>query len=497
MHGGENHLNHARHSNVSSTVVVGDGTDTHGGGNHSNQSADTSNSNSTGAQSSRISKVRAQLRAGDHNSYTPHFVTIGPYNRTPPSPQAEHIKLICVEFMERKLREEEGAEGGGLAHVVEPLVPRVRACYDHDTAGEMTTEALSTLLLRDGCYLLGTTCNLPLPAANNPQAPPAPSNNVNAAAAMHVTRAQETASVRDTVFLLENQIPFVVLEAIHERVTGGNRSLLQSCLGPYVRKLLVDLLYISPWVEVPSLPEPPSHLLHLVHTYFKSPVTEPQQRSSSTGDDNTASTLDTPLLPIRSDRTGRWRRATEYCKYGDVRFKRRNDFKEGERWTFLDVRHDAGTLWIPLLRVDGMTWTILRNLMALEEQQEERRPVTAYCVFMSQVACTVEDVELLQRRGILEQFLGSDEEVAKGFANLCKGVIFDVDIPERNYLRSTWHELHKLCCDQGRNFMGSFRQKHWSEPLVRAGFGIAFCFFVFQLLQVILTFIPLVHKRNK
>jgi len=464
-----------------------------------------------------ISMVRAQLRAVDDSSYKPHYVTIGPYHSNPRSQQVEDIKLCCVAFMERQLREEERS---GLAHLMdETLVAQVKACYDHDKVGNMTTRALSTLLLRDGCYLLGSTCTdhyLSLLAAANsrPQAPPAPSSNVfvvvdavaAAAASMRVTptRADEMASVRDTVFLLENQIPFVVLQTIHDRVTGsrGDRATLLQVLGPYVRKLLVelDLLYISSREAASSLPpEPPSHLLHLVHTYIKSPspTTEPQQGgggggSSTTtgGDDNTAATQENHLLP---NRTGRWRRATEYCRYGDVRFKRR-DFRGGERWTFLDVRHDAGTLSIPRLRVDGMTWTILRNLMALEEQQEERRPVTAYCVFMSQLACRVEDVELLQRQGILEQFLGNDEEVAEGFAGLCKEVVLEVDSLERNYLRPIWHELHELCCDRRRNFMGSFRQRHWSEPLVRAAFGVAFCFFVFQLLQVILTFIPLVQN---
>ncbi|RLN33072.1 hypothetical protein C2845_PM03G34340 [Panicum miliaceum] len=71
-----------------------------------------------------------------------------------------------------------------------------------------------------------------------------------------------------------------------------------------------------------------------------------------------------------------------------------------------------------------------------------------------------------------------------------------VDSIERNYLRSIWHELHELCCDPGRNFTGSFRQRHWREPLVQAAFVVTFCFFVFQLLQVILTLIPL-YKSTK
>ena len=48
----------------------------------------------------------------------------------------------------------------------------------------------------------------------------------------------------------------------------------------------------------------------------------------------------------------------------------------------------------------------------------------------------------------------------------------------------------------GAQFHGSFRQRHWSEPLVHARFLIAFCFFSFLLLQVILTLNPLVQNHK-
>jgi hypothetical protein len=146
----------------------------------------------------------------------------------------------------------------------------------------------------------------------------------------------------------------------------------------------------------------------------------------------------------------------EYRRYGNVRFRRR-EFKNGDEWTFLDVRLHGGTLWVPRLRVDSMTWTVLRNLMALEEHMS-RRPVTAYCIFMSQVAGTVEDVKLLVHSGIVEHFLASDEQVAHGFANLCNGVVMDVNNIDRNYLMPTWHDMQKRCANRVHWFMGWFCQ---------------------------------------
>ncbi|XP_022680428.1 uncharacterized protein LOC111256484 isoform X2 [Setaria italica] len=282
--------------------------------------------------------------------------------------------------------------------------------------------------------------------------------------------------VRDTVFLADNQIPFFVLQKIHERVTGDTTtsSVLKPIAG-YVQEVLQAQLYISEHRRpAPPLTPLPSHLLHLLHFYLQ-PTSPPPAM-----EENAA-----------RPRTSRWRRATEYCKYGNVRFKRRV-FKDNEKWTFLDVRLQGGTLWVPRLRVDGMTWTVLRNLMALEELTPNK-PVTAYCVFMSQVACKVEDVEFLQDQKILEQFLVNDEEVAQGFANLCKGVVLDIDNDDRNYLKPYWHELETLC-NYPRNFMGSFYHKYCRDPVYLAAFIIAGFLFLFELAQVILP-LPVVQKH--
>ena len=103
---------------------------------------------------------------------------------------------------------------------------------------------------------------------------------------------------------------------------------------------------------------------------------------------------------------------------------------------------DGGSLWIPRLHVDNNTWTLLRNLMALEEHRDAR-PATAYFLFMSQLACTAEDVELLRSTKVIEHFLGTDKSATKGFAGLCHSVVLDIDDPQRNYLKPIWHRLEK------------------------------------------------------
>uniref|UniRef100_A0A8I6Y0L8 Uncharacterized protein n=2 Tax=Hordeum vulgare subsp. vulgare TaxID=112509 RepID=A0A8I6Y0L8_HORVV len=376
-----------------------------------------------------ISRVRMQFCGLDSNSYTPQYVPIGPYHVSCSSARIEKEKLCGVSFV--KSLSDENTEGG-IARLVEKLEPRARGCYG-DGVGQLTPEQFSHMLLRDGCYLLLLFVNYVTGACGN--------------GAPTASGCDDSAVVRDTVFLLENQIPLFVLEKIHEHVTGGASMSVLEDIAVSVQELLQAQLYISKKLR----PAPPqsSHLLHLVHAYFQ-PTNLPPEMDE-----------DTAWLTV----TGRWRRAREYVRCGGVRFKRRA-FMNGEEWTVLDVCLKRGTLWIPHLRVDSNTWAILRNLMALEEQIT-RRPVTAYCIFMSQVAGTVEDVKLLVNAGIVEHFLASDEQVAQGFANLCMGVVMDVDNLDRNYLKPIWHKLQERCQSRVFRFIGWFcRDQHLIMSIV-------------------------------
>uniref|UniRef100_M8D2N7 Uncharacterized protein n=1 Tax=Aegilops tauschii TaxID=37682 RepID=M8D2N7_AEGTA len=418
-----------------------------------------------------VPKVREQLRSVDEDSYTPHSVPIGPYHgkspytpwiakekqpigpclgKSPSTPWIAKEKLRYVGFMQNL---SEKHKEGGLEGLVEELVPGAREWYG-DGVDHMAPEELARMLLHDGCYLLGWL-------GNYPDAPPTSCSDHNTV-------------FRDTLYLIENQMPFFLLDKIHARATGGSSSLLDY-MATYIQSLLHAQLYISPGKKQ-GLPEPPSHLLHLVHAFFRptnGQMADPPKRRSTSC-----------LQPNGERETGRWRRATEYSMHANVQFRRR-DFA-ADVTSILDVRLEGGTLDIPCLQVDSKTWTLLRNLMALEEHAEmPERPVTAYCIFMSQVACTVEDVRLLVDAKIVQHFESSDKIAAQGFANLCKGVVMDVHDIQRNYLKPIWHDLEKLCDSKARNFKGSFRHRYCSSRLHQVAFGItaflAFC----QLLQSI------------
>ncbi|KAF8644483.1 hypothetical protein HU200_066450 [Digitaria exilis] len=399
----------------------------------------------------RIIKVRPQLRGDDDDIYSPQYMPIGPYHLDISSQEIEKEKMRSVRLLQSL------SDEAGLRALMEKLEPLARKCYAHGV-GDMMSEQFTSMLLNDGCYLLlffvdYVSSDDRFATCDDDEAP--------------VAAVSRNTLVRDTVFLIENQIPLVVLQRLHEHVTGATTSVVDCIAGP-VQVLLQKMFFISKKPR-PVPPQPCSNLLHLVHAYFE-PTVVPVPGKKSNG------------RRRRHRSTGRWRRATEYLRYANVWFRVR-EFTDDVASSVLDVQLGrGGTVWIPRLRVDSNTWTVLRNLMALEEQ-EEKRPVTAYCLFMSHVACTSEDVELLRRAGIVDHFLSNDEQAAQGFAELCRGVVMEVDDGDRNYLRTMWHELEERCDSRAQRLMGWFR--HGQNVWVAMAVLVALILLACQVIQTL------------
>ncbi|KAJ1257040.1 hypothetical protein BS78_K234300 [Paspalum vaginatum] len=370
-------------------------------------------------------KVRAQLRRRGGDLFTPQSVVIGPYHLHGDDSfeLSEEQKDKAVRYLERF--------NANLEWVVDDeLCPNVRECYTHLPEDAMGDAQFSRMILRDGCYVICLLVEIEQPEDDG-----TPNQH-------QVVDMNDNTSVRDVLYLLDNQIPLFALIRMLEECITPRKPAVEYIEEP-IKNHLVTERYISKRREpVPPTSKYTPDLVHLVYSYFR---WRPSARAAGAGNYGSP--------------TGRWRRATDYSRYADLRFKCRV-FKEpdDDAWTILDIRHDGGTLYIPFLQVSSSTYMLLRNLMALEEKLEER-PVTAYCLFMSQVACTAEDVKLLQRAEIIQHFLGSDEEAANAFAELCDGVAMDIDNLKRNYLKPIWHKLEKRCSDQYHSCMGLFRER--------------------------------------
>lgn len=397
-----------------------------------------------------IGMVGELTRNLDPQEYDPQHVSIGPYHRKR-KPRINEKLASLYAVLAAATPPGKNVE----AYLAALAADEARARSYYANTFDMTRWDFLRMLLLDACYLLNW---LVLPGGN---------------------KQEIDAVLRDVFYLVENQIPYFIVDKVHKLTFSGATGVpasetIAENLSQYIlqkQQYTMSRITITPLVE-------PGNLLHLVHMHFKKPTTTKiSVTSSPTGG---------------QQKVGRWRTAMEYHTSG-VKLKSR-PVGAGSASCILDVTLDSGTLVVPRLRIGDETWRILRNLVALEQQNPGvGSHVTAYCVFMSQMACTARDVELLSRKGVIEHLLGNDGEVAALFSDLCKGVLFDSDDADRNYLSATWQELDKWYRSRPRRWMALLWQKYLANPWLAVGVMAAALGLISTLVQTVYTALSYYH----
>ncbi|PNT66515.1 hypothetical protein BRADI_3g13510v3 [Brachypodium distachyon] len=383
-----------------------------------------------------ISWVGDDIDRGDY--YGPGKVRIGPFHRLqdPSEQSADMMEKEKKRVLHGLLTRNEKARGQELrSHLeaMERLVPYARQRYSSSFSW-MTSKEFAGMLLVDGFFLYSR----------------------------FISRGDDDDITvdRDIMFLLENQIPFFVLDKIHQLLTGPGQvheyyssHFVLEKVAKRVQRVLQRNAYIAT-TNVTSPAAPPYHLLHVLYMYLAP--------AAILGSDSIGIKVNS--APVPENR--RWRRATEYYAAGVGFVNRELDGGNNGARSILDVDLIKDQLHIPRLIIDGNTFRMLRNMVALEQKgmqySTRNSHVTAYCFFLSQVAGTEEDVELLFSKGIIVHMLRSNSDVTKGLAGLCDGVTIEDAFGRdaNNYLRSKKDALEKLCDTTWRRYMAWLRMRN-------------------------------------
>ncbi|KAG5520659.1 hypothetical protein RHGRI_033292 [Rhododendron griersonianum] len=104
-------------------------------------------------------------------------------------------------------------------------------------------------------------------------------------------------------------------------------------------------------------------------------------------------------------------------------------FKKSRSASLNDISFTGGVLSLPPIVVDDTTESTFLELIAFERFHVNfaGSEVTSYIFFMSKIIESAEDVSLLRARGIIENALGSDNDVSILFNSLSKDVTLDQD----------------------------------------------------------------------
>ncbi|KAL6848489.1 hypothetical protein ACP4OV_021783 [Aristida adscensionis] len=455
-----------------------------------------------GGVASVIYRVPENLRASNPDAYKPKLVSVGPYHHG--SPELQPMEADKCGSL-RTLCELAGVTVAELVAELKDKVKEPRMYYRQGI--DMDDDKLLAHLLIDGCFLFGYLGGLK--GFKKPGAPPAP------APAPPVYSV--ASGLQHDVLLLENQVPFAVLEAIASALPPAKDGTAAVDVGELAKEFIRgEFQYVPGSVDELDRFE---HLVDLCYHYlcptsrraYAAAAAEPEQSSSAASATPAVSTGDHQgiTIPQTQDQAEpelrevrRLRRATEYRESG-IHLKPRTTTTtkttatQQQLVSVLDISFSRGELRIPRLVVDERTGRLLRNVVAYEQESFDSwgGHVTAYVLFMSQLMGRAEDVALLSEKGVVVHQLGSDEEVADVFRGAAKGVVFDFG--DDYHLKDVTAALEEHRRDRRNRWAALLRHTYFSNPWLILGATVAMVAFVLSVTQAALNYFRFARELNQ
>ncbi|KAM3288679.1 hypothetical protein P3S67_022109 [Capsicum chacoense] len=354
----------------------------------------------------KIQKVAKKFREIESNvrCYEPLVVSIGPFHHGKPELQLmeKHKELLALQFADQDISIDE------LYKKVKNIMPSVRECYDDELIKKYSHEEFAQMMLLDGCFILqyfhcivtGNYKELKM-------------------------KSHDIAFIRRDLFLLENQLPFEVLQVLMNFM-----SFLGKICGeegpPFTKQESM-----KNWL--------PAHLLELLKTHL--------------------------IDPNAFSEGGCYLRG-EWCPYRSAMELRRAGicFMPGKSRRLSDIKfasfHCSAHLTLPRITIDDSTKAEFLNLVAYEACPDtpDDFAITSYICFMRSLIDNAEDVKELRSKDILLNFFGTDEEVA----NLFKEIALNL-VPNPHAFVDVKYKIQKQCSSRRKAWFAELKNTHFAS----------------------------------
>ncbi|CAA0384796.1 unnamed protein product [Arabidopsis thaliana] len=399
---------------------------------------------SAGKASCCIFRIPDSLAEVNPKAYKPKVVSIGPYHYG-----ENHLQMIQQHkfrflelFVDRATKK--GMDENVLYAAVGALQHKIRASYSEELRIEKSE--LVSMMILDGCFilmlLLIVSRKIDLDLNKDPI----------------FTIPWIFASIQSDLLLLENQVPFFVLQTIFDKSGIGLPGDLNRMAFSFFN-LSID----KPekyWARHRYCTA--KHLLDLnrmtfIPTSSSSNFQHSQDRiqqrigalSMAKGKSGEISSSESTFPLILS---------AKRLRLQGIKFRLRSDAE-----SILDIKLKKNKLQIPLLRLDGFISSIFLNCVAFEQfYTESTNDITTYVVFMGCLLNDQEDATFLNNdKRIIENYFGNENEVSQFFKTICKDVVFDT---RRSYLRNVFEGVNEYTSKTYNGVWAGFRHTHFESP---------------------------------
>ncbi|XP_042422886.1 UPF0481 protein At3g47200-like [Zingiber officinale] len=412
-------------------------------------------------QDSTIFRVSEILRAAQPEAYEPMLVSLGPYHHHKPHLQARNqLKWLLLN----KLLEKSPKKGlRDYLILIKEKEIQVRNTYSVQPIN-MCEETFIEMMLLDCVFVIMILWfwkedQNGLKAIENP---------------VFMSGQRSWIVVARDMLLLENQLPFFLLETLFDSAFPNKHGRLKQWMVQFFSGFVNDKIQ-----EAPKGTNTIHHILHLFYLCIvslnkSSIVVAPQSTvfERLQNDDNHHW-----LTP----RLGWIPSATRLAETG-IKMKRKQ-----KATSFLDITFNKGVLEIPPLEIDDDTNILFRNLIAFEQCQKDASGngnISAYASFMSCIIDTAADVELLQEKAIIINGFGNKKKVANLFSKLCKEVVID---HENCYISGIFKGVNEHNIHKWNTWCADLNPKYFPNPSLCTSF-IVILLFIIAIMQFALLF---------
>ncbi|CAK9157710.1 unnamed protein product [Ilex paraguariensis] len=420
----------------------------------------------------RIEKVPSLMRRaheGDNQEYNPRVVSLGPYHHGKQELQlAENLKhSILPKFISGS-----GKQFDDFYNKVLEVIDDVRSCYVEGSTSDYNDQEFAKMMLLDGCFLLYY-----IECMSN--------RRLEIWEFVHHMGMFAAKYILSDLFLLENQLPLQLLEALmSERFKEDER-------GGMIENFFAVMFAKAPpprskhSISRREDEKQPLHLLEALRTILLSNYDEDKQRIQSSLFPSGRKEL--PICDVKEYIRSSIRPVTELQAKG-IQFKRSNSV------SLKDIKFNSkcfyGQLSLPPRIINAQTKTIYSNLIAYEMCPSTPNDcgITSYISFMKSLICQPEDVRELRSKNILINCLGNDEEVVKMFKD-----IITYDLQKFGIYDQVRKDIQNHYNNKMKTWMAELIHKYFSSPWTVVAFFAATSLLILSFLQSYFTISPTHH----
>ncbi|XP_034709695.1 UPF0481 protein At3g47200-like [Vitis riparia] len=418
-------------------------------------------------------KVPKKLRADvkDEDYYAPKLISLGPYYHGESKLEnGETLKLKLAEAYIQLCHSTVDEIYGTISHSISKL----RGCYDAESTKKYKDDELTIMMLVDGCALLSYIVCVCLGGDHED----------------FDMRYQDLSLLHQDALLLENQLPYQLLQELM-KMMGGSESaneawtvLFQEFFGMIDESFFLEFFGIKE-KEYSFLPKMKNYCCRLFLAIEPKPdeesKTKPDEESKTKPDEESKTKCHHLLDLYRRNFLGDERSSTTLSKaeigkkgpgsVGDVKDQVMASFRNvkelmaaGIRIKRSPTRHlrdisfrsngITACLRIPPITIDNSTKAMFWNLIAYEMSSNVEHDFISYLRFLDSLIDHADDVKELQSAGLLQNNLGTHEEVAEFFNTVSADLesnfhaYKDVRVKIRNHLKSHYNSRLKVWMKQ-------------------------------------------------